>query len=460
MEQRVLDQISPIANVYNICDNWRNGKIGSITDVEGNCVFRFIEHVRNERGEPVPTKYYDKKEWPIVAVGITAYWIICRKSFNPLLNALKGRNKRECKSIREQFDDYTEKRYNQFKDNYKDNPETWNWDWDYEFYVHYIIPNEIRLNKQSEALFDYLPDNDIQNVRSVMSNYIDYLKTIRKEKGYQVNPKLLVLRAIEHMDESMLEDLEDFEISTILDDLENKGYIQVAWIEGHVSEGVRIFDKGKVYLKQLEEEARAIKPLSNGIPIDNKPKKKTKRKKKVQSTTTATFSYKGYKTDNYKQQRLDLIANHLIGQFILKSKTPKSLIEDLFAGREINVSSKITWKGTKAELVYFFRTLNKRKLIEWPKDEKMWVIVASHFIISTELKKGSYKHVDISAVSLQNYTEPPNEEMKRLLNNIIKFFEPDLKKALNLEDIDTEQEAEDASNQELANKDFSYSQKK
>lgn len=456
MKESVLGKISA-NNIRYYYEGWRNGKKGAVAQLQRG-VYRFIEMTHIEHGI-VDDVHECMEDNPVVAVGIVAYWLSFSSRLDPVLKKLT-RYTAIPATMRNLFNDYTNERFKEFRELHRDDPYSWNWDWDYEFYVHYIIPNEIRLNKQSEALFDYLPDNDIQNVRSVMSNYIDYLKTIRNEKGYQVNPKLLVLRAIEHMDESMLEDLEDFEISTILDDLENKGYIQVAWIEGHVSEGERILDKGKVYLKQLEAEARAIKPSSNGIPIDNKPKKKTKRKKKAHSTTSATFTYKGYKTDSFKQQRLDLIANHLIGQFILESKTPKSLIEDLFAGREINVSSKITWKGTKAELVYFFRTLNKRKLIEWPKDEKMWVIVASHFIISTELKKGSYKHVDISAVSLQNYTEPPNEEMKRLLNNIIKFFEPDLKKALNLEDIDTEQEAEDASNQELANKDFSYSQKK
>jgi DNA-binding PadR family transcriptional regulator len=75
-----------------------------------------------------------------------------------------------------------------------------------------------------------------------------------------VNPELLVLRAIESGDDTKQEDLEEFEVTTILDTLEEKGYIQIAWIEGHSPEAVRLLDKGRVYLKHLEEGSVVVEP--------------------------------------------------------------------------------------------------------------------------------------------------------------------------------------------------------
>ena len=448
MEKSVIDNISFVSGLNYYYDGWRNGKVGAITDVDSNCIYRFVEMIHDKNGNPIKL-YESEKDCPIVIVGITAYWISWRNNSNPIINKLGGGAKRKCKSIREQFDDYTKERFKQFKDNYKDNPDSWDWDWDYEFYVYYIIPNEIKLNKQAEVLFDYISDKDIEQVRSLMNNYIKYLKKNRMEKGYHVSPDYLVLRSIAYSDESMHEDLEDYEVNETLDKLEKEGYVQVAWIEGHEPEGVRLLDKGKVYLKQLEERYRT-KATSSKKP--NRPKGKGK-KKKNNSKTTATFVYNGYDNDTFSKQRLELIASSLLGQFVLGSKTSKSLIKDFFTGKEIIDNSKIIWKGTKAELVYFFRELNLRGYIKCTNDEKIWVIVASHF-------KGNYKDVLISAESLQSYTCKPKAVMMQELDKIIRYFEPNLKAALDIKEIDTAQEAEDSLHQELANKDFAWSLKK
>ena len=113
-------------------------------------------------------------------------------------------------------------------------------------------------------MFDYISDSDIALVRAVMNNYIKYLKKCRSEKGYRVSPELLVLRSIDTLNEFALEDLEDYEINTVLDRLENEGYVKVAWVEVHSPEAVRLLDKGRAYLKQLEEGAGVI----DVAPID------------------------------------------------------------------------------------------------------------------------------------------------------------------------------------------------
>jgi hypothetical protein len=99
-----------------------------------------------------------------------------------------------------------------------------------------------------------------------MKSYIKYLKKCRADKGYQVDPELLVLRAVDSQDESKYEDLEDFEINAILEKLEDEGYITVMWILGHKPWVTRMLDKGRLYLKKLEEGEMV--PLNNELTGD------------------------------------------------------------------------------------------------------------------------------------------------------------------------------------------------
>lgn len=251
----LLDKIAQSSHTFYFCKDWANGKYGAITDIDGNCIYRFYEAVDDEQGR-ARLLYEKDVNAPIVIEGIVAFWIKYRKSADRLSNIFSKPDQMEL-GIKEQFDIYTEDRFKQFKRSNKDNPCTWNWDWEYEFYVKYIIPNEIRLNKQSEFLFDYITEADKRIVRSVMDNYIEYLKYQRLKLGYEVNDKLKVLRAIALNDDFLLEDMEDYEISVALDALEEGGYVKVAWVEGHRPEAIRLLDKGRVYLKQLETEVKS-----------------------------------------------------------------------------------------------------------------------------------------------------------------------------------------------------------
>lgn len=264
MEDSVLDKI-PANNWCYYYEGWRNGKKGGFVQEGG--IYHFREMFRNKNGNL--ENVHDKEEDnPIVAKGIVAYWLQFNSRMNTVLKRMTKYNCEIPKDIREQFDNYTQIRFEQFRQEHRDDPNTWDWDWDREFYANVIIPHEMGFNKQSEALFDYISDSDIVVIRSVMNSYIKYLKKIRAEKGYQVNPELLVLRAIESGDETKKEDLEEFEVNTILDNLEKKGCIHVAWTEGHKPEGVRLLDKGRYYLKQLEEGDYAVetKPI-----VEKKP---------------------------------------------------------------------------------------------------------------------------------------------------------------------------------------------
>lgn len=249
VEESVIGKISA-NNIRYYYEGWRNGKHGSICQKDG--IYRFVEMARGKSGilDDVKRKEEDN---PIVAKGIVAYWLQFNSRMDTVIKRLTKYNCEIPKDIREQFENYTQIRFEQFRREHRDDPNTLDWDWEREFYANVIIPHEMAFNKLSEALFDYISDSDIVLVRGVMNSYIKYLKKIRAEKGYQVNPELLVLRAIDSGDETKQEDLEEFEVTTILDTLEEKGYIQVAWIEGHSPEAVRLLDKGRVYLRHLEE---------------------------------------------------------------------------------------------------------------------------------------------------------------------------------------------------------------
>ena len=260
MEKSVLDKITTNNWCYYY-EGWRNGKKGGFVQKQG--IYRFHEQVRNKSGHPDDV-YDNEEENPIVAIGIVAYWLIFNSRKEDVIKRLTSYRVEIPKDIREQFENYTEVRFEQFKNDHRDDPLTWDWDWEYEFYTKYIIPHEMELNKISEALFDYISDSDINLVRAVMKNYIKYLKKCRVEKGYRVSPELLVLRSVDTLNEFALEDLEDYEINTTLDRLEGEGYVRVAWVEGHSPEAVRLLDKGRAYLKQLEEGAGVI----DVAPID------------------------------------------------------------------------------------------------------------------------------------------------------------------------------------------------
>ena len=258
MEESVIDKISA-NNIRYYYEGWRNGKHGSICQNQG--IYRFIEQARGKSGMLDDVKR-NEEDNPIVAIGIVSYWLQFNSRMDTVIKRLTKYNCEIPKDIREQFDTYTQKRFEQFRKELRDDPNTWDWDWDFEFYTNYIIPHEIALNKQSEALFDYISDSDIALVRSVMNSYIKYLKKTRSEKGYQVNPELLVLRAIDSGDETKQEDLEKFEVNTILDNLEDKGYIDVYWVKPHDPWSITLLDKGRAYLKHLEERSGVIETMS------------------------------------------------------------------------------------------------------------------------------------------------------------------------------------------------------
>lgn len=189
---------------------------------------------------------------------------------------------------------------------------------------------------------------------------------------------------------------------------------------------------------------------------------KRKKEKKKNWFTTATFTYKGMKTDLFKDARLELAASSLITLFINgiirdnrgQTIDCKQYVIDLFSGTGIEAENTLIWKGNMVELAYFFRELNRNKRLEWSEDELFWDIVASHFRIETELKNGNLRKCGVTPDSLKTYSANPKTEIKKQLDIIVSYFNPDMSELLSKRNIDPEEEAENSRNQAMAENDY------
>ena len=434
MEESVLDKISPIGHLDYNYDGWRNGKIGSISNVKGDCIYRFIETKREDNGH-LYRIHKNIEDNPIVIEGIVGWWLLYRKNpTNSIISNVKDA-RIESLAIREQFDKYTEIRYKQFKDLYRDDPDTLFWVWDYEFYAKHIIPFEMKLNKTTEALFDYISDSDIVLVRKVMNAYIEYLKRCRSDRGFYVSNEFKVLRAIENLDVFMLEDLEDFEVGAILDDFESKGYVKVAWVEGHSPEAVKLLDKGRAYMKQLESKVTKTeeylmtghesKPVNGRKPKNpNIPKQKNVYSRyslilNVTSKKLEDLYLMLSKRDDTGKRFIDgdmQIFNEAtkclpLDKDDIKRYKPvdidKMLFNQVFAGKETDV--RIVWRGDAVELWYFIYTLynymvnGKRLLDKSGSGPGIWQIVRSRFL------NGKARKVFDERIGIEVETDEPIE---------------------------------------------------
>ena len=178
-----------------------------------------------------------------ILFGIAAYWILHHKGI-AITNLYEN-------YLRDKIDAYKRK-HEQEVSSRKRNIEL-------DFYANYIVPKEIEKNRMSKEIFDYITPQETKQLKEIMGDFIDYLKEKRTEMGYVENPQLKVLRYLDSGDKSVLEDMPDFEFNTICTELEKGGYIKVAWVEGHVPEDVKLLDKGRFYMEQLEKEGVAKK---------------------------------------------------------------------------------------------------------------------------------------------------------------------------------------------------------
>ena len=218
---------------------------------------------------------------------------------------------------------------------------------------------------------------------------------------------------------------------------------------------VRSFYASKV--GWVEDSIAQVEPINKKENKGNQKTRNTSKKKKRQSKKpgyiSTTFVYKGYEEDNYRKQRLDLIADSLTA--FIDASTKKQLIKSLFKGIPLQEKDKLTWIGTQAELAYLFRQLHK--YLNCTDDEYYWQTVAAHFIIETKYKKTTRK-VAVSADKLKSNTQKPKADLKKKLDDIVFYFGADLTKLLGQYKKDSE-EVENEQNEDLSKKDFYWNNK-
>lgn len=180
----LLNCISQACYFDYITDEWYNGKIGCISDHTGQYIYRFYANTRDANGN---LRYVSNNEvdHPIVAIGIVAYWLHHRLNENRI-TTIFGPAYFSSISINKQFEDYTAARLVQYKKTFEQKPSSWRSDIECEFYTKYIIPNERKLNRQSEALFEYITPADRKLVKELMKEYLLFLK--KKKDKYPSEP--------------------------------------------------------------------------------------------------------------------------------------------------------------------------------------------------------------------------------------------------------------------------------
>ena len=60
MDNSLLEKISVGPHQVHITDQWANAKTGSIVDIQGNCVYRFVDYL--ECGDDIRIKYKTDEE--------------------------------------------------------------------------------------------------------------------------------------------------------------------------------------------------------------------------------------------------------------------------------------------------------------------------------------------------------------------------------------------------------------
>ena len=167
MGNSLLDKISTGSHQVIITNHWANGKTGSIVDIQGDCVYRFVDYL--ECGDEIRLKYKTDAEklasCPIVASGIVGYWFHNNQRMNT-------------KSL---FESYFDRRYMIYEKAHENDDDAWERDLKEEFIKSEHIVKEKRRIKNSEAVFEYLTEADIKQVQSISSSYLKFVRRKRRD---------------------------------------------------------------------------------------------------------------------------------------------------------------------------------------------------------------------------------------------------------------------------------------
>ena len=223
--------------------------------------------------------------------------------------------------------------------------------------------------------------------------------------------------------------------------------------------------KDELKRRKVNRDFEQILSPSKKKPKNTTPKKRNRNPRNKNKFTKSTFTCKDLKDDQFMKERKSVLCDLLFEHFVASKEEKRDIEKDkigkLFSGKPLNENEKLTWKGAKKELAYFFRQL--RKHLEYSSNLGFWDIVASHFVIETEGKKivqgkKKVRLVSISADSLQSTTGKPKKDIMQKLDYIINILTAPIAEVLQLHKSDIEEESRQAREREMAEKAFANEQ--
>jgi hypothetical protein len=157
--------------------SWANGKYEYIVDLENNCCFRFIEREKY----PYPDQ---QKAQPIIACGFVG-WLLKHKgniaSGNYLLDCFKEKQtKLNSVDSTQIYDGYLKSRLEMYRKEHKGDLD-FKRDLERDFYFIHKA-QEMLLVKKSEALYDFLPERDVELIKEYVRYYFKYVDNLIREK--------------------------------------------------------------------------------------------------------------------------------------------------------------------------------------------------------------------------------------------------------------------------------------
>ncbi len=396
-DNSILNKISQQrGSFFYYYDGWANGKIGAITDVNGNNVYRFYEANINSSGKLIQDEHPIPEKHPIVATGIIAYWLHCRPN-SDRLSTLFHHN--EEKAFIDIFTDYTEnklKRYKEFRE--KEDPSSWRHNLEQEFYDDFIIPHEKSLNQMSMALLDFVNPSDRILICRIIEEYMLYLETFKTVvDNNNINERCQPKEQPKKVRSKGKKDYERF--SFVLHLIDKK--IELLY----------------ELLAQKNKEGKQF--------IDGDMSKHNDIKKALELTEA-----------EYKEYVQNLTPDDL----------NKTLFKQVFSGKETDVV--IIWKANANELLYLIDTLHNKyierngksiRLLDCNSGPGIWELTRFRFMNGkprkilderTGKQIDSYDPIKFDRSAFSHHNFPKNTT---LLDNIIEEIAPRSIKSINEE---------------------------
>ncbi|MDR2441639.1 MAG: hypothetical protein LBE12_19935 [Planctomycetaceae bacterium] len=140
-----------------ISNSWVNGKAGYFNDFDNNCLYRFCEI--DENCNHFLQNEQEQRNLPVLACGFVA-WLI--KHWGTDTQTI--------------YSGYLQAKLNQYEAEHKNDADVFKRDLKHEFYDQYRA-KEQQWVEQSEAIFDFISNSGVNQIKSYVKYYFEYADT-------------------------------------------------------------------------------------------------------------------------------------------------------------------------------------------------------------------------------------------------------------------------------------------